>query len=215
MSDEQKAEALANSQTATADFLEGLYGDPYRPETSRNGRHLVIASAISIAASIFNVKLTGTSLIPVDFGARADVLPMLLSLAVLLLGLSFALRAVADLLRDREIGLLVLRYIESVRVQAARKAAQEAEEGIYSPQHDDEDPGGPDPWWEPYIKLKEASDAAVEKAEENIGARDLPRFFRKVRRVIEVALPIAFAIVALRISWKHFVSLGDALWHAL
>ncbi|MGN6284522.1 MAG: hypothetical protein ACTHM2_05160 [Afipia sp.] len=210
MADEPKID----NQATTAEFLEGLYGDPFRPETSRTGRHLVIASAISIAASIFNVQLHGTSLIPINFGERTDVLPMLLALTVILLALSFILRAASDLFRDREIGLLVLHYIERIRVETARKSARETDAEVYEKQYED-DGSAPDPWWEPYFEIKEKSNAAVAKAEERIGLRRMPRAFRQVRRALEMIIPIAFAVIAIAISWHHLIAFGCALWRAL
>jgi len=59
-------------------FREGLYGDPLRPETMRKGHHLIIASAVCAAVVLFKVRLQSTSLVPLDFGNRVDVLPMLL-----------------------------------------------------------------------------------------------------------------------------------------
>lgn len=116
---------MTDSVEATASsFLEALYGDPLQAETTRTGRYLVIASAICMTVVLFNVRLQSTSLIPFDFGSRVDVLPMLLSLAVFLLLLSFSLRAITDLLRDREAAILVTRYVEKERVEAAEKAAR-------------------------------------------------------------------------------------------
>src|SRR5258706_13994594 len=117
MSREEEAE------TAPADFLEALYGDPLRAETMRTGRYLVIASAVSMTVVLFKIRLQSTSLIPLDFGDRIDVLPMLLSLAVFLLLVSFLMRAIRDVFRDREAAALVTRYVEGERVKAARKAA--------------------------------------------------------------------------------------------
>jgi hypothetical protein len=120
----------ASSEKLTSSFLEGLYGDPLRPETMRTGRQLIIASAVCVAVVLFNVRLQSTSLIPLDFGNRIDVLPMLLALAVGLLLVSFVLRATTDLLRERETAKLVVEYIEGERVKAAHRAAMETEEGI-------------------------------------------------------------------------------------
>jgi hypothetical protein len=55
---------------------------------------------------------------------------MLMSLAVVLLFLSFLLRAATDLLRDREAALLVTRYIENERVKAAEKAGREVDDDV-------------------------------------------------------------------------------------
>lgn len=182
-------------------FLEALYGDPLRTETMRTGRHLIIASAICIAVVLFKVRLQSTSLIPVDFGDRVDVLPMLLSLGVLLLLLGFMTRATTDVLRDLETALLVTRYIESERVKAAKAAAEQADDDMAQQHHEDEyGPYEPDPWWEPYYDIKVAADAAVERAEGRIGIRRLPRELRRVRKVLEIGVPIAFAVVALILS---------------
>jgi hypothetical protein len=95
---------------------------------------------------------------------------MLLSLAVVLLVVSFVLRAATDILRERETAELVIEYIEGERVKAAKRAAQETEEGIAESEREYHDgPSDPDPWWEPYITVKEAADAAVLKAEERLG----------------------------------------------
>jgi hypothetical protein len=98
----EKPESEKSPTTVASDFLEALHGDPLRVETMRSAHHLVIVSAITIAVVLFKVRLQPTSLIPLDFGERADTLPMLLSLAVLLLFLGFIARAIMDVLGDEE-----------------------------------------------------------------------------------------------------------------
>lgn len=127
VSEERSAKGENN---LTAGFLEGLYGDPLRSDTMRTGRHLVIASAICAAVVLFKVRLQSTGLVPVNFGERVDVLPMLLSFTVVLLLVSFVLRAATDLLRERETTKLVVEYIEAERVEAARQSAQETDREI-------------------------------------------------------------------------------------
>jgi hypothetical protein len=201
----------ASSEKLTSSFLEGLYGDPLRSETMRTGRHLIIASAVCAAVVLFKVKLQSTSLIPLDFGNRVDVLPMLLSLAVVLLLVSFALRAASDLLRDRETAKLVVEYIEGERVKAAKRAAQETEEGIAESEREyHEGPSDPDPWWEPYIAVKEAADLAVLKAERRLGIRRLPRQVRRARKILEVGVPIVFAVLAIVLSRASVYAFGAA-----
>jgi hypothetical protein len=197
-------------------FLEALYGDPLRTETMRTGRYLVIASSICMAVVLFKVRLQSTSLIPLDFGDRVEVLPMLLSIAVLLLLLSFLLRAATDVFRDREAGLLVTRYIENERVKGAEKSAQETEDDIAQGQHEEQyGPSEPDPWWEPYQTIREAADAAVSKAETRIGVRSIPRRLRGVRKILEIAVPVVFAVVALVLSWASLGTFVAALFAAL
>jgi hypothetical protein len=189
------SEKDASTERQTSSFLEGLYGDPLRAETMRTGRHLIIASAICATVVLFNVRLQGTGLIPLDFGNRADVLPMLLSLAIILLFVSFVLRASTDLLRERESAKLVIEYIESERVKAAEKSARETEEGIAESEREYRDgPSDPDPWWEPYFEVKQAADAAVQKAEERLGIRRWPRELRRIRTILEVGVPIGFTV---------------------
>ena len=107
------ADESATSSEVSPAFLEALYGDPLREETARAGRYLIIASAICMAAVLFKVRLQSTSLVPIDFGSRADVLAMLLALAVLLLFCSFAMRAATDVFRDREVSIIVVRSVLS------------------------------------------------------------------------------------------------------
>ncbi len=127
---EDDAKTSESSEALASSFLEALYGDPLRAETMRTGRHLVIISTICMAVVLFKVKLQSTSLIPLDFGNRVEVLPMLLSLSVFLLLLSFLMRATTDVLRDREAAVLVTRYIEQERVKAADNAAHAVDDEI-------------------------------------------------------------------------------------
>jgi hypothetical protein len=197
-------------------FLEALYGDPLRAETMRTGRYLVIASSICMAVVLFKVRLQSTSLIPLDVGERVDVLPMLLSIAVLLLLLSFLLRATTDLLHDRETALLVTRYIENERVEAAEKSARETDDSIAEGQREEvEGPYEPDPWWEPYMKVKEAADAAVSRAEMRVGIRSLPRGVRLTRKVLEFAVPLVSAVIALVLSRGFLGTFFGALFTSL
>ena len=204
----------ASSAKLTSDFLEGLYGDPLRSETMRAGRQLIIASAVCAAVVLFKVRLQSTSLVPLDFGNRVDVLPMLLSLAVVLLLVSFILRAATDLLRERETAKLVVEYVEGERVQAAKRAVQETEEGIAQSEreaYEDRPDSDPDPWWEPYVAVKEAADAAVLKAEERLGIRRLPRQLRRARSILEVGVPIVFAALAIILSRASVYAFGAAI----
>jgi hypothetical protein len=151
-----------------------------------------------------------------NFGDRVDVLPMLLSLAVLLLSVSFLLRATTDVLRDREAAVLVTRYIENVRVNAARASAKETEDGISQAQDpQDYGPYEADPWWEPYENIKKAADAAVLKAETRIGIRRFPRKLREARKILEIGVPLLFAAVALVLSQVSLSTFAAALFSAL
>jgi hypothetical protein len=126
---------------------------------------------------------------------------MLVSLAVLLLFVSFLLRATTDLLRDRETAILVTRYLEDARVKAAHSAAQAVEDDIAQGQYEDHnDPSDPEPWWESYIAIKEAADSAVSKVEKRIGIRRLPRELRRMRKILEIGVPLVLAVAALLLS---------------
>jgi len=218
VSDDSPDDKDASSEKLTT-FLEGLYGDPLRPETMRTGRHLIIASAVCAAVVLFKVRLQSTSLVTLDFGNRVDVLPMLLAPAVVLLLVSFALRAGTDLLRERETAKLVVEYIEGDRVKAAERAARETEEGIAESEREYRDgPSEPDPWWEPYIAVREAADAAVLKAEKRLGIRRLPQRVRRARKILEVGVPIVFAALAIVLSRASVYTFGRGLslcFHAL
>lgn len=203
MTDDSANEKKEGAEIASSSgFLEGLYGDPLRKETMRTARYLVITSAICIVVVVFNVRLQSAPLIPLDFGARNDVLPMLLSVAVLVLLISFLLRAVTDLLHDRETALLVVKYIEGERSEAALASARDVEDDLArSERQFHEGPDGPEePWWESYTEVREAADAAVKKAEERIGIRRWPRMLREMRKVLEVGVPLLVALLALVLS---------------
>ncbi len=210
---DDKSEKDASPESLTSSFLEGLYGDPLRAETMRAGRHLIIASAICATVVLFNVRLQGTGIVPLDFGNRADVLAMLLSLAVMLLFVSFALRASTDLLRERETSKLVIEYIEEERVKAAERSAQEADDSIAVGEREahGEVLYDPDPWWEPYFEVKQAADAAVRRAEQRLGVRRLPRQLRQVRTTLEIGVPIVFAVVATLLSRASIFAFAAAL----
>ena len=210
---EEDTEQEKSAEVTDSNFLEALYGDPLRAETARTGHYLVIASAICMAVVLFKVRLQSTSLIPVDFGSNIDVLPMLLSLAVVLLLLSFSLRAATDLFRDREASILVTRFIENERVKAARLAAQETENDIAEGQREyQEGPSEPDTWWEPYIEIKQAAGAAVSKAEKRIGIRRQPRELRRARKILEIGVPFIFGVVALILSRAFLATFVAALF---
>ncbi|WP_334501382.1 hypothetical protein [Bradyrhizobium sp. AZCC 1678] len=214
MNDEspEKDESPDGSAKELSRFLEGLYGDPLRAETTRTGRHLIIASVVCAAAVLFKVNFQSTSLIPLDFGNRVDVLPMLLSLTVVLLLVSFVLRAATDVLRDREAARLVVEYVEAERVRAALQAARDTDEEIADGQREHEEgPSDPDPWWEPYIEVRKAADAAVLKAEQRLGIRRLPRELRRARKILEVGVPIVFAALAIILSRASLDTFGAAL----
>jgi hypothetical protein len=214
MAQEEKTEITEEASSSA--FLGALYGDPLRAETMRTARHLIIASAISIAVVLFKVRLQSTSLIPIDFGDRVDVLPMLLALTVLMLLLSFLVRAATDLLQDREAAILVTRYIERERTSAAEAASRQTDREIARAQEEDRDgPFEPDPWWEPYYEIREASDKAVSKAEERVGVRRLPRSFRQVRKWTEVGVPIVVGAVSLFLSKSSLLAFAIALVSAL
>ncbi|WP_316398239.1 hypothetical protein [Bradyrhizobium sp. 33ap4] len=200
MADEKNNNDTNADAVSASTFLESLYGDPLSEETMRTARHLVVTSAICMTAVLFNVRLLPTNLIPLDFGGRSDVLSMLLALGVLLLLVSFMLRASTDLMRDRETGVLVTRYIEGERTKAALASAQSADDDMVQQEREIRDghyEPDPEPWWDAYGKVEDAANAAVEKAERRIGVRQLPRVLRQVRKGAEVCVPAAFALLAL------------------
>jgi hypothetical protein len=210
----EETEQKESAEAAASGFLEALYDDPLRTETTRTGRSLIIVSAICMAVVLFKGRLQPTSLVPLEFGDRVDVLPMLVSLAVLLLLASFALRAATDVFRDREAAVLVTRYIENERVKAAlasARATDEEEAASEREYHDGYPPSEPDPWWEPYVEIKEAADAAVAKAENRIGIRSFPRKLRAVRKILEIGVPLVFAGVALFLSRASLGTFAAAL----
>jgi uncharacterized membrane protein len=219
MTTDVNEKASDSSEVSASRFLEALYDDPLRAETARTGRFLIVASAICMTVVLFNVRLQSTSLVPIDFGSRIDVLPILIAIAVFLLLLSFRLRAITDLLRDREADLLVTRYIENERVTAAEKAARAADDEEAASErefHEGSYPApDPDPWWEPVIEIREAADAAVSKAEARIGIRRWPRRLRLVRKTLEVGVPVVFAVIALVLSGAFLATFFSALFFAL
>ena len=130
----------------------------------------------------------------------------------MLLLVSFALRAGTDLLRERETAKLVVEYIEGDPVKAAERAARETEEGIAESEREYRDgPSEPDPWWEPYIAVREAADAAVLKAEKRLGIRRLPQRVMRARKILEVGVPIVFAALAIVLSRASVYTFGAAL----
>jgi hypothetical protein len=186
----------------------------------RAARHLIIVSAITIAVVLFKVRFQRTSLIPLDLAERDDVLPILLSVAVLLLFLSFMARAVTDLLRDVETTVLVTRYIEHERVQAAEKSSSAVDDDLEASQAESQHgPSEPNPWWESYYEVKEQSEKAVAKAEARLGIRRLPRTLRCLRKYLEIAVPSGFAVIALILTTGQLTafttSLVTALWNTL
>lgn len=197
-------------------FLEALYGDPFREETNRTGRHLIVASSLCVAAVVFGVSFKSSSLIPIDFAEHNEVLPMLLALVVLLMFASFLLRAITDLLRDREVSLLVTRYISDAQLKVAESSARSVDEDISSQTHEEEfGPSEPDPWWEPYYEVKQKVQDALEKAEQKIGIRRAPVWVRRVRKFAEMAVPCFFAALALYVSRSALWKLGIGVLGAL
>ncbi|MCA1452155.1 hypothetical protein I6F35_02860 [Bradyrhizobium sp. BRP22] len=109
---------------------------------------------------------------------------------------------------------MFVEYIEGERVKAAERAAQETEESIAQSEREyreDRPDSDLDPWWEPYIAVKEAADAAVLKAEKRLGIRRLPRHLRQARKILEVGVPIVFAALAIVLSRASMYTFGAAL----
>lgn len=211
-------EEKVNDDTKTAapsNFLEALYGDPLRVETTRAGRNLIIVSTICIATIVFKAKLQPTNLLPVDFGARDDALQMLLSAANILLLVNFLSRAATDVLRDWETSLLVTRYIEGERLAAARKAANEIDTDIFGHQDEGDDGYEPEPWWEDVSTVREAATKAVSKAEKRIGIRRWPKTLRRIRVWAEIGAPTVLGILALILSAPYLQVFIVALYSML
>ena len=205
------------SEIAAGSFLENLYGDPLQAETMRTGRHLIIASAICISVVLFNVRLQSTSMLPFDIGDHSEVLSMLAALAVLLLFVSFVVRAITDVLHDREATVHVTRYIEQERVKAAKEAARAIEDDRYISVEDDYD--GPErddeAHWDRVHKIEEEANSAVSKAEARVGIRKMPRAVRLIRKCLEIGFPVIFAIVALILSRSNLLAFAYSLFSAL
>jgi hypothetical protein len=191
-------------------FLEALYGDPLRAETMRTGRYLVLASAVCMTVVLFNVRLKSAGILQVEFDGNVDALPMLASLAVLLLFFSFLLRAATDLLRNQEASLLVTKYIQEQRIAASRRSAEDVDSEM-SASHDESYGYEREPWWEAVSKVREATDKAVSKAEDRIGIRHFPRALRLLRKLLETIIPAAIGILTLVLSRASLISFFQAL----
>jgi hypothetical protein len=205
-----------NKSEGNADFLEALYGDPLRTETTRAGRHLVIVSVLAISAVIFDAHFQFTNYIPLDFGKHIEALPTLLSVTVLLLALSFAMRATTDLFRDSEAAVLVTRYIEQERTKGAEDAARAVDaEQAASQEEDYNGAYDPDPWWEEVSNIRNASDEAVSKAEKRVGLRNKPRKLRALRKWSEAIVPLIFAVLALALTKSYLYDFMMEVFSAL
>lgn len=191
------------------EFLEALYGDPLRRETSRAGILLTVVGLAEIAVLLFGGKLTATSFFPVSFGDRADVLPMLMALVVLLLTVGFALRALTDFFRSKEARLLIARYVEHERVAAVERSARAIDE--QQPEQEGEGDSEPDPWWVPVFDAQQAAERNIRRLEERLGLRRAPRVLRAIRLWAEIGVPLLIGCYGIVTSMPQLLALGRAL----
>jgi hypothetical protein len=182
------------SREAELEFLETVYGDPFRQATMKAGRNLAIASLLSVAVTKFGATVQSSSLFPISFTQHPDALPTVLTILVGVLTLNFISRVIPDLLRYREVELQIVRYISGCAIEEAREAARAVDAQAESDLQDDW--YEPDPWWEEAGKVREKAEAVIAALQKRVGMRKLPRAIRLGRAVGEVAIPLVLAVFA-------------------
>lgn len=177
-------------------FITALYERPVSKETSRTGQVAVVLGFIELVVVYFGATLEPTSAWPIKFPNSGTVLPLVLFCALVLLLASFSMQAIADFFRSRETGLLITRYINQQKKEAAYAEAAAIDEHIHAGQIPD-DGYDPDAWWEEASKVARAAEEAVTKVEGKLGGRAGPRMLRQIRICAELIVPLAVGIAAL------------------
>lgn len=185
------------------EFLESLYGEPLRQATSRAGKTLVIAGLAAIAIVKFNGRYEKTNAFPLIFDHAEEILLWAALIGVFLLVVNFLLKALTDLAREKEAELLVARYLESVRVDAAVRVARAIDDQEPDPR--EEERPEPDPWWEEVGKVREAAENAVIEKEKRLGLRKKPLLLRRIRVLAEVSAPLIIGLIALFVASQRIV----------
>jgi len=181
--------------------LEALYDDPLRPATAKAGRTVVIVSLIAISVALFGARLAPSSVVPLSFEDRPDVLPALLFAVLLLLTLNFGLKAWTDWLRDKEVRLVITRYIEQQRAKTAVETAHDINRAIATQEPGAEWDNTPlESWEEEADAVVRSSKERVAAVEEALGLRTVPRVLRLVRIGAEILIPLGLGIVGLLLS---------------
>ncbi len=181
-----------------ANFLTALYDDPLRPETARRGRWLVALSIAAFLVSVFGAKFKADSVVPVDITQSADAIPGAIAFVVLLLWVEFALRALTDLLHQREVGVAIAKFLAAERLDRLHRRAKEidAEEPDSNQDYD----GEPDPWWADYLSADAEARRKFARMDETLGERVLPRWTKLARVSLEVATPLVLGALTLWVS---------------
>lgn len=191
------------------DFLSNLYDDPIRPETAKRGRWLIGVSIATTSVTVFGANLSSTSSFPINFPATNSALPSVLALLVVLLLGEFILRSTTDLLREKEIQLVINKYISAQSLHRKKLEAKAVDDQQEDPREVGYD-WEPDPWWRQFYMEADAAKERIEKLEERLGERWLPRTLRNVRMTLELSAPVLLGLVAISVSQSHIIEFSSA-----
>lgn len=182
------------------DFVTALYDDPIRPEIARRGRWLVGLSLVVFLVTLFGAEFRPESLLSVAFPKGSNAVQGAVAFVVLLLWVEFALRALTDWLREKEIRLVVTRYVHAQTEARQVRAAREIDEQEPDPEERDQGEPEPDPWWEPVLVTREEMRRRIDQLETQLGERKAASAIRRSRVWLEIGTPLLMGVLALWIS---------------
>lgn len=180
-----------------------LYGSALLTETEKAGNRLIISATITLVVVLYDVSVKSTAFFPFDFTGHPGALASVLSVLNAALLVNFGLRATTDLLRAREEWAEVQKFLIADRLLVAERRARYIDNEEAKTRHEEENPFGPDPWWEYPIELREKSEKTLREIEDRIGERGFPRVFWHLRLAVYVTSPSALGLVALYHSWPN------------
>ena len=203
------------SPATFTDFVTALYDDPIRAETARRGRWLVGLALAIFLVTLFGAEFRPESLLSVAFPKDSGAVRGALAFVVLLLWVEFALRAFTDWFREKELRLVVTRYVDAQKEARQVRDAREADE--QEPDFDEQgnpDPE-PDPWWEPVIVTRQEMRRRMDKLQGQLGERAIPRLIRASRVWLEIGIPLGLGLLALWISRDALTALMTTIASAI
>lgn len=186
---------------------QGLYGDALSDRTEKLGARLSVVGIATLITSVFDVRATSTSLIPLDFSNHQDTLVTFLAVINSAMLVGYCIRMTNDVLRTNNEWATIRKFIALEQINRAYREAREVDDEVMAGEVDEND-GYQDwneEWWEEYLAIKERAEGRIKAIEDELVDRRIPIAVRWVKIIVFSSFPILVGVAALAHTWRNIV----------
>ncbi|MHA1571084.1 MAG: hypothetical protein ACTSWM_04635, partial [Alphaproteobacteria bacterium] len=200
------SEKIEDKEFDSHAIREALYGNAFSDGTEKSGRTLLLVATVTLIIAVFDVAVTSTPFVPLDFSGKPEGLVTFLAIANVALLINYMLRALSDLLRAKEDWAHAGKSIQMERVWRAEQEAANTEKEIMEADPSREDYGETwDEWWENCSAIRDDALQKVREIDVQLGQRTFPIIMRWVRLIVLGGLPLLVGFAALGHTWENVV----------